>query len=300
MSLWILSLLFTAPLAVFGTACNADNVLRALKANSASASPFCKTYTLPPPNQPLPTYVSAYPASRVSSACSCFVAPTSTTLTTSTTSKLTSSSTTTTHSVTTSIKTSTTSPTSSSTTSTASPDPTDYACYGDLIRNGGFQITSKAGVSPAKADPWIFDSGSSPGGSSGDSSGYLSVSNGPNSYGASTSLSQHIPTLCSSTQYNLTFTNQISIYGGQPYRDCGVSWSLASTGEIVHIGAPYGEPQPWSQDTRSYVFTYSGYNGQNPKGDTLEVTLSCTAPGGGYFVDDVSLVSLEVYDPGEP
>ena len=128
----------------------------------------------------------------------------------------------------------------------------------------------------------------------------LSVSNGPNSYGASTSLSQHIPTLCSGVQYNLTFTNQISIYGGQPYRDCRVSWSLASTGEIVHIGAPSGEQLPFSEDTRSYVFTYNGPYGSNPKGDTLEVVLSCTAPGGSYSVDDVSLVSLEVYDPGEP
>ena len=66
-------LLALAPGVALGAVCNADNVLRALRANSAKASPFCSTYTQPPPNQPLPTYVSQYPASRVSSACSCLI-----------------------------------------------------------------------------------------------------------------------------------------------------------------------------------------------------------------------------------
>ena len=43
-----------APSVAFA-ACNADNVLRARQANAPKASPFCSTYTLPPPNQPLPT-----------------------------------------------------------------------------------------------------------------------------------------------------------------------------------------------------------------------------------------------------
>lgn len=72
-----LCLLALTPNAVLG-ACNADNVLRALQRSSAQASPFCSTYTQPPPNQPLPTYVSQYPASRVSSACSCLITSTPT------------------------------------------------------------------------------------------------------------------------------------------------------------------------------------------------------------------------------
>lgn len=74
--LLVLTLLTTT--APYGSlaACNADNVLRALR--RASATSFCSTYTLPPPNQPLPTYVSAFPASRVSSGCSCLNTPTPT------------------------------------------------------------------------------------------------------------------------------------------------------------------------------------------------------------------------------
>ena len=72
-----LCLLALTPSVALG-ACNADNVLRALQRYSAQASPFCSTYTQPPPNQPLPTYVSQYPASRVSSGCSCLITSTPT------------------------------------------------------------------------------------------------------------------------------------------------------------------------------------------------------------------------------
>lgn len=87
--------------------CNSDNVLRALQANSASATPFCSSFIDIPvktifksvagvkattttvttthvstiiPNflSPLPTYVSQYSTSQVSSACSCLSVPTST------------------------------------------------------------------------------------------------------------------------------------------------------------------------------------------------------------------------------
>ena len=68
----ILTLIAAAPYGALA-ACNADNVLRALR--RASATSFCSTYTLPPPNQPLPTYVSGFPASRVSSGCSCLNTP---------------------------------------------------------------------------------------------------------------------------------------------------------------------------------------------------------------------------------
>lgn len=127
----IFTALFTlAPSVVRSTACKADNVLRALRANSAKASPFCSTYTRPPPNQPLPTYVSQYPASRVSSGCSCLI--------------------TTTSSITTTLKTSTIATTT--TPSTPSPtDPPDYVCEGEVLRNGNFQTLVKG-----KPEPWIF------------------------------------------------------------------------------------------------------------------------------------------------
>ena len=57
-------------------ACNADNVLRALQRNAVKASSFCNTYTLSPPNQALPTFVSQYPATRIASGCSCLITTT--------------------------------------------------------------------------------------------------------------------------------------------------------------------------------------------------------------------------------
>ena len=64
-------LLVLLPSGALGVTCNDDNVWHALRSKSADATAFCSTYILPPPNQPLPTYKSQYPASRVSSACSC-------------------------------------------------------------------------------------------------------------------------------------------------------------------------------------------------------------------------------------
>lgn len=124
--------------------CNADNVLRALQVNKVKASPFCSTYTLPPPDQPLPTYVSQYPASRVSSGCSCLITPGPTTLTTSTTSSSSSS---------TSKPLTTTTIISTPTTPSATPTYTPPArqCSGELIRNGDFQT-----VSNRQALPWEF------------------------------------------------------------------------------------------------------------------------------------------------
>ncbi|KAI9863057.1 MAG: hypothetical protein M1824_000745 [Vezdaea acicularis] len=93
-------------------ACNADNLLRALRANAAAATPFCRTFigigtitkTTSPPGVtatvvsytvgeglsyfpggtkiesiPIPTFVETYPASRISSGCSCLSAPSATT-----------------------------------------------------------------------------------------------------------------------------------------------------------------------------------------------------------------------------
>ncbi|KAI9796884.1 MAG: hypothetical protein M1833_005933 [Piccolia ochrophora] len=94
--------------------CNQDNVLRALgdPRYSASASTFCSTYLTGPTDAPLPTYVSEFPANRVSSACECFnsintIVPTpdiNTALTTSSTETLTSSTPTSTSSATTATR----------------------------------------------------------------------------------------------------------------------------------------------------------------------------------------------------
>ena len=144
----ILSLLVLCPGVALGAGCNADNVLRALRANQAQASPFCSTYTQSPANQPLPTYVSQYPATRVASACLCLV--TATTASSSTSSVLTthsgstrpplsiSSSSTSTPLSISSAGTTTCLSFSSSVTSTVSPTPTD-ACKSDRITNGNFQ-----------------------------------------------------------------------------------------------------------------------------------------------------------------
>ncbi|KAL9583611.1 MAG: hypothetical protein Q9212_002607 [Teloschistes hypoglaucus] len=268
-----------APSAALAAVCNADNVLRALRHHSAEASPFCSTYTLPPPNQPLPTYVSAYPASRVSSACSCFITATPTTLTTSTTSTSTTSTSSTSSST-------TTSSTSSSTTTTS--DPTPNPCRGDVITNGDFHLGANG-----KPDPWVFSPATSSSGGTTSTSfgeGYasLSVQNVPTSdfrnYGTTT-IQQSIPGLCRGVRYVLTYTSQLTINGGQPGALCRVYYTLNS-GTLVYIGPPNGGIPPFSKETRTYEF-YGGGDG-NP--DVLTIRLTCNSPGGSYFVDDVHLV----------
>ncbi|KAL8721022.1 MAG: hypothetical protein Q9181_007798 [Wetmoreana brouardii] len=278
----ITALLALAPSAALAIVCNADNVLRALRANSAKASPFCSTYTLPPPNQPLPTYVSAYPASRVSSACSCFITPGPTTLATTTTSL-------------------STTPTSSTTSTTTSTTPTQTPpgqdCKGDYIRNGDFQTLTNG-----KPDPWVFapETASNPGSgqytstsatlssSGGDNYASLSVTNGQSETGgyAGTDIKQSIPGLCYGVQYNLTYSSQMTITGGQYRRGCNAYYSLDSIGQLFYIGGPSGDIPPFQYETRSYTFTYYG----NGRPDTLTISFSCSAPGGSYTVDDVSLV----------
>lgn len=120
-------LLVLLPCGALGISCNADNVLRALRSKSADATAFCSTYTLPPPNQPLPTYVSQYPASRVSSACTC-LATTATTLSTSTSTSA-----------------------SSTTVTSQTASPTPDACVGELITNGGF-----GGYPSYSYAPWVL------------------------------------------------------------------------------------------------------------------------------------------------
>ncbi|KAI4253135.1 MAG: hypothetical protein LQ352_003871 [Teloschistes flavicans] len=270
-----------SPSTVLAIVCNADNVLRALRGNSAKASPFCSTYTLPPPNQPLPTYVSAYPASRVSSACSCFITTISTTLKTSTTSKSSTLSSST-------SKSTTTSSTTSSTTTTTSdePTPTPYYCEGDAITNGDFHLGPNG-----KPDPWVFTPATSGGGQStstsySEGSAVLSVNNGQTGGYGGTYIAQSIPGLCYGVLFNLTYTSQLNIYGGQPYRACSVYYSLDSIGQLVHIGPPSGDIPPFQMETRSYQFEYYG----NGRPDTLTISLSCNAPGGSYVIDDVHLI----------
>ncbi|KAI4205594.1 MAG: hypothetical protein LQ350_000373 [Teloschistes chrysophthalmus] len=261
------ALLALAPSAALAAVCNADNVLRALRGHSAQASPFCSTYTLPPPNQPLPTYVSAYPASRVSSACSCFITPTPTTLTTSTTSTSSTSSSST-----------TTSSTSSSTTTTSDPSSTPNPCQSDVITNGDFHLGANG-----KPDPWVFSPATrSATGSTSTSfdEGYAYFSN----YGT-TSIKQAIPGLCRGTYYVLTYTSQIFINGGQPGALCRVSYTLDSVGNLVYIG-PNGSSPPFSKETRTYGFYYNG----NGTPDVLTIQLTCNSPSGSYIVDDVHLV----------
>ena len=127
----LVTTLALAPCGAVAVVCNADNVLRALRSKGADAASFCSTYTLPPPDQPLPTYVSQYPASRVSSGCSCLVTTTSIIASTLTTSITTSAS--------------VTSP-------TVTPSPTNNPCNaGDLITNGGF-----GGYPDYSAAPWVL------------------------------------------------------------------------------------------------------------------------------------------------
>jgi hypothetical protein len=86
-----------APNLVERSGCNADNALRALRATqrAAVATPFCRAYidiptvtitvtatpTVVPErlarqsSVPIPTFISQYPASRISSACSCLSLP---------------------------------------------------------------------------------------------------------------------------------------------------------------------------------------------------------------------------------
>ena len=147
--LTVAALVSLAPTLVVGLGCNADNVLRALRANSAKASPFCSTYTRPPPNQPLPTYVSQYAASKVTSACSCLITTSSTRSSTSSTSSPTISTRWWTSSKRSSTST-TSSSTSSTTTPSSTPTPTPYYCETDALTNGDFNLQANG-----KADPWV-------------------------------------------------------------------------------------------------------------------------------------------------
>jgi hypothetical protein len=72
----------TSKIATTMMACNHDNCLRGLLGKSAAATSFCATYTKTP-NLPTPTYASQCSGlpSRVSSACSCLVQPTTTSAT---------------------------------------------------------------------------------------------------------------------------------------------------------------------------------------------------------------------------
>ncbi|CAF9940008.1 MAG: hypothetical protein HETSPECPRED_002133 [Heterodermia speciosa] len=248
--------------------CNADNVLRALRANSAQASPFCSTYTLPPPNQPLPTYVSQYPASRVSSACTCLI-------TQSTTSTSISS-------------------TTSSTSSTTPPTPVS-TCKTERITNGNFE--QKLNNQPVA---WQFAGEvHDPSGNgaytlstfndeNGNTYGSFFIQNSATGATGTTTIKQSTPALCGGTTYKLTYSSQISITNGSPGRACSVRISLADQ-QLVYIGPPNGDPPPFTYQVRETTFVYTG---TRAGGNVFTVEFSCNAPQGFYKIDDISLVGV--------
>ncbi|KAL9052585.1 MAG: hypothetical protein Q9206_004261, partial [Seirophora lacunosa] len=251
--------------------CNADNVLRALQANSAKASPFCSTYTLPPPGQPLPTYVSQYPASRVSSGCSCLVTPGPTTLQTSTTSSLSTLSPSTTITTTSTASSSSTSELSTTTTTTsAEPSftPGTLQCTGELVRNGGFQTLANRG-----APPWEFAPPVNPNsgqesravlvyGPDGNNNASLTVQNGPiggaGGYG-STYITQPFPSLCRYVYYTLSFDAQTAVYGGQAGLECKLEISIGD--RVIVYNGPGGDLLPFAYQRRSYTILQNRSSG---------------------------------------
>ncbi|KAL8749545.1 MAG: hypothetical protein Q9184_006766 [Pyrenodesmia sp. 2 TL-2023] len=260
--------------------CNADNVLRALRVNQASASPFCSTYTLPPPNQPLPTYVSQYPALRVSSGCSCLITPGPTTLTTSTTSASSSSE-----------------PSTTTTTTSATPTytPGVRQCSGELIRNGGFQTV----INRIEAPPWAFlppyeePTGQTSGAylvTGADGINYASLRVDNKGYGGdrSTYITQPIPSLCKYVYYTLSYDATTTVIDGQMGAECSLEITLIGgyeSYELVYNG-PYGEILPFGYQRRSYTFMYSG----NTDPQTLKVRFRCRAPSGSFTIDNISLI----------
>ncbi|KAI4117470.1 MAG: hypothetical protein LQ345_002308 [Seirophora villosa] len=242
--------------------CNADNVLRALQANSAKASPFCSTYTLPPPGQPLPTYVSQYPASRVSSGCSCLITPGPTILTTSTTS---SPSTTIT---TTSTASSSSTSELATTTTTTSTEPTftpgTLQCTGELVRNGGFQTLANRG-----APPWEFAPPVNP--NSGQESRAVLV------YGPDGNNNAYV-------YYTLSFDAQTAVYGGQAGLECKLEISIGD--RVVVYNGPGGDLLPFAYQRRTYTILQNRSSGAY----ALTVRFTCTAPSGVFLIDNISLV----------
>ncbi|KAL8778837.1 MAG: hypothetical protein Q9213_007229 [Squamulea squamosa] len=255
--------------------CNADNVLRALRHNGAQASPFCSTYTLPPPNQPLPTYVSQYPASRVSSGCSCLITPGPTASTTCTTSS------------------SSTSKTSTSCPAATTVTPGSYQCCGELIRNGGFQtIIGRAGPIPwefaqeVRSESGAYSRADWIGNTSFAYWGYLVVNNSRDSTGGygTTYIRQPIPALCKNVYYTLSFDADTKVYDGHPGKECSLEISLNDQ-QLVYNG-PNGPILPFGYQRRSYTFVYS----RNSGAQALTIRFTCTAPSGSFLVDNISLI----------
>ncbi|KAI4130149.1 MAG: hypothetical protein LQ338_001857 [Usnochroma carphineum] len=80
----------------------------------------------------------------------------------------------------------------------------------------------------------------------------LALINGQSRRYGSTYIDQYIPTLCYGVEYNLTYSFQVTISGGQPGMTRSVSYSLASIGELAHIGPPSGDQRPFSYQKSSY------------------------------------------------
>ncbi|CAO1603369.1 hypothetical protein XANCAGTX0491_006957 [Xanthoria calcicola] len=292
----IAALFAFAPNGAFA-ACNADNVLRALQNNAAKASPFCSTYTLPPPNQPLPTYVSQYPASRVSSGCSCLITPGPTTLTTSTTRPTTISTT----------SSSSLSRTSTTTSTLPSYTPGQLQCSGELIRNGNFETTTSASEAP----PWEFAQPVNPNSGqesradlvfdNGTNYALLTVLNSPvdgsGGYG-STYIRQPIPDLCKYVYYTFSFDAKTEVYSGYSQRGCTLEINLNGR-QLVYIAPGGSEYLPYEYQRRSYTFQYGGCApyGVSCSPQALTVRFTCEAPRGSFLIDNISLVGAGEYVP---
>lgn len=111
------------------------------------------------------------------------------------------------------------------------------------------------------------------------------MQNSPTGGYGSTYIRQTIPGLCRYVTYTLTYDSQITINGGQPGLECRVEINLNDQ-QLVYIGPPNGDRPPFSYQTRSYDFTYSG----NQIPQALTIRFTCTAPSGMYIIDNISLV----------
>ncbi|KAL8941493.1 MAG: hypothetical protein Q9211_001798 [Gyalolechia sp. 1 TL-2023] len=290
----IAALLALTPSVAFA-ACNADNVLRALEANAPKASPFCSTYTLPPPDQPLPTYVSQYPASRVSSGCSCLITTGPTTLTTSTTSTTSTTATTATTSTTLSSSISTTSTTTSTTPTFV---PGQIQCSGELVRNGAFQTIANGGGAP----PWEFALPVNPNsgeesraslvvGADGNNYATMTIKNSPTGGYGSTYVTQPIPDLCKYVFYTLSFNAKTEVYEQYTGKVCRLEIGIAGS-RLVYNAPGSTEYLPYEYQKRSYTFQYGGCApyGVRCSPQSLTVRFTCEAPMGTFLIDNISLI----------
>ncbi|KAI4092209.1 MAG: hypothetical protein LQ339_007975 [Xanthoria mediterranea] len=267
----IAALFAFAPHGAFA-ACNADNVLRALQNNAAKASPFCSTYTLPPPNQPLPTYVSQsdnlddfHDQTHDNIHDLVLVAFENLVLI-----------------------------------AFENLDHNFHLADGQLIRNGDFETTTSASEAP----PWEFAQPVNP--NSGQESratlvfdndtNYAPV-DGSGGYG-STYIRQPIPDLCKYVYYTFSFDAKTEVYSGYSQRGCTLEINLNGR-QLVYIAPGGSEYLPYEYQRRSYTFQYGGCApyGVSCSPQALTIRFTCEAPRGSFLIDNISLVGAGEYAP---